>query len=227
MNTYLRIPLHFDPEQLEADTARSLSAEWTIHFNAMDFEGEWTVLSLRSASGSVNDISSHPGVVFRDTPLMAACTYFKSVINSLLCEKEAVRILRLGPGSRILPHRDRGTCYAQGVFRLHIPLRTGPGVSFIVDGHELAMQPGECWYADFDKTHSVDNEGAEDRIHLVVDCVRNEWSDVLFAEAGYDFTEENKGPDKETLSRMIEELSHMNTETAQELIENLRKKLHA
>jgi hypothetical protein len=61
-------------------------------------------------------------------------------------------------------------------------------------------------------------------VHLIMDCNRNEWSDELFAKAGYDFTQEKKGPDDETLKKMLEELERMNTDTSRKLISELIRK---
>ena len=37
------------------------------------------------------------------------------------------------------------------------------------------MAEGELWFLNFNKYHSVDNRSRVDRIHLVVDCVINDW----------------------------------------------------
>jgi quercetin dioxygenase-like cupin family protein len=37
------------------------------------------------------------------------------------------------------------------------------------------MHEGELWYLDFSQKHRVENNGATDRIHLVMDCKVNDW----------------------------------------------------
>ena len=37
------------------------------------------------------------------------------------------------------------------------------------------MQEGECWYLDLSLPHRVQNRSNVDRIHLVVDCLLNDW----------------------------------------------------
>jgi hypothetical protein len=37
------------------------------------------------------------------------------------------------------------------------------------------MKEGECWYLNFNLPHRVKNSGTADRIHLVIDCVVNDW----------------------------------------------------
>jgi hypothetical protein len=193
-NRFFRLPLAFDPDRLCADLTRCQERPWIDHFNTRDYEGKWTSVSLRSGSGSADDIKAAPGgSAYQDTPLVDACPYFRIVLDQFHCEMQAVRLLRLGPGSQIHEHRDPASSYADGFFRLHIPITTNPGTLFIVDGERLPMQPGECWYADFGLPHSVRNLDRTDRVHLIIDGLRNAWSDRLFEEAGYDFAEEARG----------------------------------
>ena len=37
------------------------------------------------------------------------------------------------------------------------------------------MKEGECWYLDLSLPHWVENHGKTDRIHLVIDCLVNDW----------------------------------------------------
>lgn len=217
-NSFLKLPFLFDPLKLQHDLDTCLALTWKQHFNQHDFSGDWSGIALRSSSGNEIDILSHPGAGFKDTPLLNACPYFRELLELFECEKETIRLLRLAPGSKIKEHRDRGTGYQFGNFRLHIVIRTHENVSFIVDNGEMPMKSGECWYADFDRPHSVANNSENDRVHLIIDCIRNEWSDELFAKAGYDFSLEKTQPGEETFNRMIEELERMNTETARSMI---------
>ena len=206
---FLRLPLAFDPARLVDDLTRCCEAEWTRHVNQRDYTGEWTGIALRSPSGNSGDLMSIPGVDgYRDTPLLAQCRYFADILGGLACEKETARLLRLAPGSVIREHTDLGASYADGFFRLHIPIITNDQTRFVVDGEALPMHPGECWYANFTLPHSVRNDGATDRVHLIIDGLRNEWSDRLFEAAGYDFAAEarERQMDPETRRMVIDEL---------------------
>ncbi len=206
---FLRLPLSFEPSRLVADMIRSCAAQWTRHANQRDYTGEWTGIALRSASGSPGDLLSVPGSDgYRDTPLLEECRYFAEILDGLACEKETARLLRLAPGGVIREHRDLGASYADGFFRLHVPITTNDQTRFIVDGESLPMQPGDCWYADFTLPHSVRNDGATDRVHLIIDGSRNEWSDRLFETAGYDFAAEarERQMDPHTRCLIINEL---------------------
>ena len=56
---------------------------------------------------------------------------------------ESVRFLRLAAGSSIREHRDPGLSIEEGVFRLHVPVRTNPDVEFLVGGRLMTMAEGE------------------------------------------------------------------------------------
>jgi mannose-6-phosphate isomerase-like protein (cupin superfamily) len=59
--------------------------------------------------------------------------------------------------------------------RLHIPVVTNPEVEFVLNGVRVEMKEGECWYHNFNLPHRVANRGTVDRVHLVLDCVLNDW----------------------------------------------------
>lgn len=182
----LLLPLKFDAELLLRDLHAAAQYQWPEHYNQNDYAGSWTSLSLRSHDGNMQNVYATPSDSFSDTALLAVCPYFASVMQEIHCEKLTVRLLSLQPGSEIKPHRDQGLSYLEGEFRLHVPIVTNPDVEFVVDDQRLLMQPGECWYADFTREHSVANHGKAARVHLVLDCIRNDWTDALFRAQGYD-----------------------------------------
>lgn len=229
-NNSLCIKKNIDVQRLNADLETCLKAQWKEHFNQHDYSGSWTVIALRSQTGNAEDIFAHNSErPFMDTPLLAKCDYFKELLDGMLFEKETVRLLRLQPGSVVKPHRDMGLAYRFGCFRLHIPLATHAAVEFVVGGENIPMKEGECWYADFDQTHSVNNESTRERIHLVIDGKRNAWTDQLFAAAGYDFEEEKRKVDYslDTKKQMIEQLRLMKTDAANEMIKKLEMEIGA
>lgn len=219
----LKLPFMFDETLLVRDLSLCVETTWNKHFNTNDYTGDWTSISLYSATGNPQDIRTFSSETFRPTPLLGLCDYFRSVIDAFQCEKEAVRLLQLAPGSVIHTHRDRGLAYEHRVFRLHVPLQTNPDVEFIVDEKRMDMRAGECWYANFDLPHRVNNPGPAARVHLVIDCKRNDWSDDLFGKAGYDFEAEKCAlePDAETKRRIQEELLRMNTEMSRKMAQQL------
>ncbi len=99
----------------------------------------------------------------------------RELLTQFQCTLQSVRFLKLAAGSQIKEHRDYDLGFKEGQLRLHIPITTNPEVQFFLDAHRLDLKPGECWYLDLSLPHWVENRGATDRIHLVIDCELNEW----------------------------------------------------
>ncbi|MFB9076943.1 adenylyl-sulfate kinase [Flavobacterium procerum] len=221
-----QLPVFFSIEKLQKDLAVCETSLWTPHFNTNRYEGNWTSVSLRSQSGLETDILSFPDKEYKNTPLLENCSCFKEIMDWFKCEKEAVRLLRLGPGSEIKEHVDNDTSYEDGFFRIHIPILTNDEVFFYIDHKRVQMQMGECWYGNFQLTHSVENNSTEPRIHLTLDCIRNEWSDELFAKMGFDINEttnKNQYSD-EVKQQIIAELLRNPSEVTAQIIAEIQSK---
>ncbi|MFD1602761.1 adenylyl-sulfate kinase [Flavobacterium artemisiae] len=221
-----QLPISFSIEKLQHDLSICENLLWTPHFNTGRYEGNWTSVSLRSQSGKETDILSFPDREYKNTPLLDKCSYFKEIMDWFECEKEAVRLLRLGPESEIKEHVDNDTSYEDGFFRIHIPIITNSEVFFYVDKKRVKMEMGECWYANFQLPHSVQNKSTEPRIHLTLDCIRNEWSDELFSKMGFDihYVPSNDEFSEEVKQRIIAELSRNPSETNAKIIADLQSK---
>jgi hypothetical protein len=172
-----RLPLPVDLTALERDLGALPPEAWVGHFNTRVYQGDWSGAAFRAPGGDASRL--YPDLTgtlpFEDTPLRAACPGVDALMRSFACPLLAVRFLRLGPGARILPHRDYDLGFRTGEVRLHVPVITSPEVAFVVAGVPLPMSPGEVWYADFDRVHHVHNSGLLARVHLVLDCVVNDW----------------------------------------------------
>ena len=177
MISRFKLPFNFDPEALQSDLDRISAAEWVTHFNQDYFEGAWTGVALRSKGGDARQLSSHSiaELSFADTPLLERCPYVRETLSTFQCTLQSVRFLKLAAGSQIREHRDYDLGFEEGQLRFHIPVSTNPDVRFFLDAHRVELQPGECWYLDLSLPHWVENRGATDRIHLVIDCQLNEW----------------------------------------------------
>ncbi|MGH2666279.1 aspartyl/asparaginyl beta-hydroxylase domain-containing protein [Flavobacterium sp.] len=222
----IKFPFAFNLERLKNDLSKVINKNWTDHYNTNDYNGKWTSIALMSVDGKSDTIYAlnTGGEEIIYTEILSSCDYFKEILEGFLFEKTAVRLLQLAAGAEIKPHKDYCLGYEDGSFRLHIPLVTNSEVEFILDGNRLVMNEGECWYIDANFTHSVANRGTADRIHLVIDGIRNEWTDALF------FKEVNqehfikpvpKLKESEKL-RMIEELERMDNPAVREIIANLK-----
>ena len=173
----VKLPFQFDTELLQKDLAKVADDEWISHFNQQYYEGNWSVASLRSIGGRTKQIYPDPHSTedFADTEILARCEYVQKVLETIECEKESVRFMLLGAGAKIREHRDYFIGIEDGSIRFHIPVITNESVEFYLDNHLIEMQTGELWYLDFYQKHRVENNGAADRIHLVIDCKINDW----------------------------------------------------
>lgn len=225
-NAFLKLSFLFDEKRLLEDVKQCLLYPFVSHYNTADYSGKWKSISLRSLNGKMDQIQAHASGPenYQNTPLLDSCNYFKEIIDGFKCKKESIRLLNLTAKSKILEHTDLNLGYEDGNFRIHVPIQTNPDVHFYINNLEVDMLVGQCWYGNFNFPHRVDNQGKTDRIHLVIDCIRNPWSDDLFAKAGYNFKLENAPPQysKETKIKMIEALELMNTETSRKIIEQLK-----
>ncbi|WP_438710926.1 aspartyl/asparaginyl beta-hydroxylase domain-containing protein [Aquimarina muelleri] len=229
-NIFLKIPFLFSQTQLLEDLQVCKSKLFIPHYNTKNYSGEWKSIALRSLTGETDQIYAHSAYTnnsYKNTTLLDNCSYFKEIISLFECKKESIRLLNLSPNSQIKEHTDLNLGYEDGFFRIHIPITTNPNVLFYINNTLVSMAVGECWYGNFNLPHRVENNGLTDRIHLVIDCIRNTWSDSLFTKAGYNFEEENKPPvyNKETKLKMIEALERMHTETSRKLVQQLKSEL--
>lgn len=176
MKVAARLPLSFDPEKLQAELAGIDPAEWKTHFNAAYFDGAWTGVALRAPSeGSATLYADPAAPEFIDTVLLGQCPNFAAALALLQCPLRSARLLKLSAGSSIREHRDDGLGWEKGEVRLHLPIVTNPQVEFFLNGRRVVMSEGEYWYLDLGKPHRVENRSENDRVHLVVDCVLNDW----------------------------------------------------
>jgi Aspartyl/Asparaginyl beta-hydroxylase len=178
----LKLPLRFDVALLQGDLDRVVPGEWANHYNERDFGGQWQGAALRSANGTASDINAGAAgyTEFANTPLLARCAYIGRVLEEFQCPLKSVRLLSLAPGSFIREHSDHALDYEDGEIRVHIPIRTNPGVEFYVCGERLLLEEGECYYVNVNLPHRVNNRGSAARVHLVIDAEVNDWVRELF-----------------------------------------------
>ncbi|MEP0263720.1 aspartyl/asparaginyl beta-hydroxylase domain-containing protein [Dokdonia sp.] len=221
-----RFSFTFSEDRLIEDYKICEAFAFSEHYNNDDYEGSWKLIALRSMDGATNNVRAFSLTGgFVDTPLLEKCTYFKEIITQFECEKESIRLLNLSAGSRIHEHTDLDLGYEDGLFRVHVPITTNKDVRFYINKELVTMKVGSCWYGNFNLPHAVENNGTSDRIHLVMDCKRNAWSDILFKKIGYDFEKETLPPvySDEEKQRMIEEFKHQGISIPEGLIDQFKK----
>jgi mannose-6-phosphate isomerase-like protein (cupin superfamily) len=164
---------------MQADLRQFSDREWIRHFVQRNYDGDWSVLPLRSpatATHPVKMIYSDPLCEdFVDTPLLASCPSMATALAAFACPLLSVRLMRLGAGSVIKTHEDSDLDVEHGRARLHIPIVTNDRVDFRLNGERVTLREGECWYLRLSDPHSVTNGGETDRVHLVIDAIADEW----------------------------------------------------
>lgn len=223
-----KLPLEFDPAPLAAELELITDAEWRPHFNSQTYSGVWRVAALRSKGGMLERVEAHPSTSdeFADTPILARCPELARVVHGFRCPTTAARLLSLSPGAVVREHRDHGLRLEDGEARLHIPVRTSREVEFVLDGALLPMAPGECWYINADLPHSVVNRGSTERVHLVIDCLVNDWLLGLLPEAEVPCTaqEQDGGIDAENWRQVVQALRLQGTDSATLLADQIERR---
>jgi hypothetical protein len=77
-------------------------------------------------------------------------------------------LVRLAPGGRVTPHVDIGV-YAEATERYHLALVTNPGAWLAWGERRCHLPAGMIGAFDKHIEHSAGNDGAEGRVHLIVD----------------------------------------------------------
>lgn len=171
------LPLRFDLGAMEGEAAAISSSAWVPHFNKGTYDGEWSGLALRSMGGDTAQL--YPGATakgpFADTGLLDTLPAHRQALAQFHCPVLAARLLALAPGAVIKEHRDYRLSWQDGEVRVHVPVLTSAGVEFFLDGTPVTMKAGEAWYLDLSLPHRAANRSNRRRVHLVVDCVVDDW----------------------------------------------------
>jgi hypothetical protein len=103
----------------------------------------------------------------------------RPIVFDLMRRMEAVSlgrviITRLRPGGRIALHADTDGNYVarDDGMRFHVVLQGLPGSLYHCGPETTQMLSGSVWWFNHKEVHSVDQNSADDRIHLLVDMVR-------------------------------------------------------
>lgn len=219
-----QLDLAVDAGALQSEVA-ALPDRWNPHFQTKHYDGEWTVLPLRTIAGRLDERLPFPlaggPANYAATPLLDQCPEIGRFLNALGCPIMSARLLNLKRGAVIKPHRDPELAFESGEARLHVPIFTNPEVEFIIDNQRVVMDPGSCWYINANLTHSVHNRGSTDRIHLVVDCTVDDWLRAQFAVSRIWHARR----DSSELRLMIARLREMDAPAAPALIAKLEEEL--
>lgn len=109
-----------------------------------------------------------------DTLAMAELRGAKDLARTVMNLVEGTRlgrvvITRLEPGKKILPHADVKGAYTNYYTRYHVVLQGLSGSTFTCGDEAVQMKTGDIWWFDAKAEHSVINNSADDRVHMLVD----------------------------------------------------------
>lgn len=79
-------------------------------------------------------------------------------------------LVRLAAGCGIAEHRDMNFSLTHS-HRIHLPIITNDEVWFTVGGESINLREGQLYEINNRRLHSVQNDGDEDRVHLILDYV--------------------------------------------------------
>lgn len=181
--------LNFDAEKLKRELLTLADENWSDHVNADVYHGEWRLLPLRALADHENANvilqanQIHSNGVWVNLPVLEKLPVINELLAQIQAPKKSVRLMKLGKGAKILPHRDNDLCIEKQAARLHIPILTAAEVQFYSDGKPLDMKVGELWYVNANLEHSVVNDSETERLHLVMDIQPNDWLMSQFDEA--------------------------------------------
>lgn len=91
-------------------------------------------------------------------------------------------IINMNANSRIRYHKDRSDVLYLSR-RFHIPLKTNASCFFTVNTKTVNMLEGNLYEINNTKWHSVKNLSIENRIHLIIDVLSNEYTEKIRFES--------------------------------------------
>lgn len=122
-----------------------------------------------------------------NTKELLESSYLQEVVNTFREHTKVtlVRLLRLAPGAVVKEHTDPtlGLEVERSVIRLTIPILDNTEVKFYLNGTEVNMGTGECWYLRLTDPHKIVNGGTTERINLSIDMIPNDWVRRSIAES--------------------------------------------
>jgi len=95
-------------------------------------------------------------------------SFLEDSAAKLDCDLARAKIVCLPAGRRVYPHIDRGEYYRLSG-RYHFILKSSLGSWLKAGDEDIRMKEGELWWFDNDQMHEANNDGDEDRIHIIFD----------------------------------------------------------
>lgn len=164
--------------------------------------------------------------VFRPNQHLSQSPALLSLYDTFKCDKETYRIHSLRAGCTIKKHRDIARNFEHSIIRIHVPIISTDEIYTYLDDKRVKMEPGECWYMDLDLYHEIFNKSDQDRVNLVMDCVRNKWWEDIFAQCGKNHDDNPyRNMSVAELEGIRENFLAMTTEVCGQMIKEIDKEL--
>lgn len=139
-------------------------AQWiaAIPFEEWPQQHKRADLPLRPAM--VSDLSWHGFGEVLDPVLAALMPLFPG------CQPHTFLLSAVMPGQAIEPHTDSQA--PDWLCRVHVPILSNDESRFIVGGMARFLRPGRAYRVNTEAMHSVENNGATPRVHVMWDVRR-------------------------------------------------------
>lgn len=174
----IKLPFQFDAAIIKKELAQFSDSDFTDIYNpSVALNTLWLKHFIVPKGGPDEPIKFYPNEALKK------CPHMLSIFNKFQCQTETFRVHTLDPGASIKPHIDSGYSFEHGKVRLHIPIQTNEKVEMLIQGSPVKMKAGECWYCNFNEIHEVHNHSDEPRVHLILDCLVNDWLEGIFNAA--------------------------------------------
>lgn len=173
----IKLPFVFDTETIKKELSQFTKQDYyDIYNTSVTLETLWS-------KHFIEPINGKDGLpIFLPNAALKKCPYLLSVLETFKCNKETFRVHTLDAGASIKPHRDIGYSLEHGKIRIHIPIITNEKVEILLDKKPVNMKAGETWYCNFHITHEVHNRSNAPRMHLIMDCLVNDWVKDVFKQ---------------------------------------------
>jgi hypothetical protein len=160
--------LNAHPELWDQHTVRKV-APGTPHSQMTDIWVRWR--RLEELNEPKDFAEPHFPVWYPSWHLLPA---IQPLVYALMAQVRCVHlggilITRIPPGARIDPHHDRGGWHAEyHNCKVYIPIKSNARCVNVCESEEIAMRAGEVWTFNNLLVHSVENNGAEERITAII-----------------------------------------------------------
>lgn len=220
----LKLPFSFDIEKLQQAVELVQEDEWMEHPNQRIVEGKWWVTSYSSLTGDARFVVPAANRDYFETPLLERSPFIREILQTFQAKIEAVRLLKLDSGSKILEHQDETASVQDGFIRLHIPILSNDQVKLTVNSQVVSLELGQCYYLNSGLPNRLENLGHTPRVTLMIDCQINDWMTRVLERAGYTLKPEKygvKGVDDKNVEEIIARFKEMNTKTSLKMAADL------